>query len=245
MSESKTVVITGGERGIGRSIAEKFLSQGWRVAILGKDVESADQFLEEVKDDERMRFFEADVSSFIEVDRSMAAIEGWFGRIDALIANAGIASPQRHSLDDYSIEEWNRVIAVNLSGVFHSAKSAAKSMKGSGGSIVTIASTRAAMSEPDTFAYSASKGGVVTLTHSLAASLGPAIRVNCVSPGWIHCGEESELSKSDKSQHWVGRVGTPADIAGLSYFLCSEEAGFVTGQEFVVDGGMTKKMIYV
>jgi len=121
------------------------------------------------------------------------------------------------------------------------------------GAIVNVASTRALQSEPHTEAYSAAKGGVVALTHALAMSLGPAVRVNCVSPGWIDVRawrkttrrDTTPLSGADHAQHPVGRAGKPEDVAGLIAWLLSEEAGFVTGQNFVIDGGMTRKMIYV
>jgi NAD(P)-dependent dehydrogenase (short-subunit alcohol dehydrogenase family) len=114
---------------------------------------------------------------------------------------------------------------------------------GGAAAIVNIASTRALQSEPNTEAYAASKGGIVALTHALAVSLGPAVRVNCISPGWIDV-RASQLSDQDHAQHPVGRVGKPLDIAKLVLFLLSEDAGFITGQNFVVDGGMTRKMIY-
>jgi NAD(P)-dependent dehydrogenase (short-subunit alcohol dehydrogenase family) len=121
------------------------------------------------------------------------------------------------------------------------------------GSIVNIASTRALMSEPHTEAYSASKGGIIALTHALAMSLAPDIRVNCISPGWIEVSEwkkrsrarKAELTREDEEQQPVGRVGTPGDIAALAFFLCSPEASYITGANYVVDGGMTRKMIYV
>jgi len=115
--------------------------------------------------------------------------------------------------------------------------------RGSKGAIVNISSTRFLQSEKNTFAYSASKGGVVSLTHSLAVSLGPLIRVNCISPGWIDTKGEP-LRPEDHAQHPAGRVGRPQDIASLASYLLSEEAGFITGQNFIVDGGMTRKMIY-
>jgi NAD(P)-dependent dehydrogenase (short-subunit alcohol dehydrogenase family) len=133
------------------------------------------------------------------------------------------------------------------------AKHAAPHLRRAHGAIVNIASTRALQSEPDTEAYSASKGGIVALTHALAASLGPAVRVNCVSPGWIDVSARQKarkrrparLSRADHAQHLAGRVGTPEDVAALVAFLLGEEAGFITGQNFVCDGGMTRKMIYV
>ncbi len=151
------------------------------------------------------------------------------------------------------LEEWNRVLSVNLTGAVLCAKHSAPHLAKSRGSIVNIASTRALMSEPDTFAYSASKGGVVALTHSLALSLGPEVRVNCISPGWIDVSEwkkgrarrAAKLSAMDHNQHPSGRVGRPEDIASLAAYLISPEAGFITGANFVVDGGMTRKMVYL
>ena len=152
-----------------------------------------------------------------------------------------------------SLAEWNRVLAINLTGTFLCAKYSAPHLAKTKGSIVNIASTRALMSEPDTETYSASKGGVVALTHSLALSLGPDVRVNCISPGWIEVSgwkkrrarRAAKLSEMDHKQHPAGRVGRPEDIASLVAYLISPEAGFITGANFIVDGGMTRKMIYV
>jgi NAD(P)-dependent dehydrogenase (short-subunit alcohol dehydrogenase family) len=144
------------------------------------------------------------------------------------------------------------VLAVNLTGPLLCAKHAASYLRKARGSIVNIASTRAFMSEPDTEAYSASKGGIAALTHSLAMSLGPEVRVNCISPGWIDTGSwkktsrrrQETLSEADHGQHPAGRVGRPEDIASLAAFLASPQASFITGANFMVDGGMTRKMIY-
>jgi NAD(P)-dependent dehydrogenase (short-subunit alcohol dehydrogenase family) len=128
--------------------------------------------------------------------------------------------------------------------MFLMAKHAAAHLRRTRGAMVNIASTRALQSEPDTEAYAASKGGIVALTHALALSLGPEVRVNCVSPGWIDTGT-AKLSRGDHLQHPVGRVGRPADVAALAAFLLSNAAGFATGQNYVLDGGMTRKMIYL
>ena len=140
------------------------------------------------------------------------------------------------------LAEWNRRIGVNLTGPFLMAKHAAPHLRRSRGAIVNIASTRALQSEPDTEPYAASKAGLVGLTHALAMSLGPDVRVNCISPGWI---AHQRVRKKDHAQHPVGRVGRDEDVAELVAYLISDAAGFVTGQNFVIDGGMTKKMIYV
>jgi NAD(P)-dependent dehydrogenase (short-subunit alcohol dehydrogenase family) len=174
-----------------------------------------------------------------------------FHRLDVLINNAAISINK--PVSKLSLNEWNRVIAVNLTGTFLCAKYAAPHLKKEHGVILNIASTRAFMSEPDTEAYSASKGGIIALTHALAVSLGPEVRVNCISPGWIEVREwrkksqrnKPDLSALDHSQHPAGRVGEPEDIASLAEFLISDEAGFISGANFIADGGMTRKMIYV
>jgi NAD(P)-dependent dehydrogenase (short-subunit alcohol dehydrogenase family) len=149
----------------------------------------------------------------------------------------------RKPLEQLSLAEWQRVLGTNLTSGFLLARAAAKLLRQSKGSIVNIASTRAHMSERDTEAYSATKGGLLALTHALAISLGPDIRVNCVSPGWIDVSGEA-LRPEDHAQHPAGRVGTVRDVASLVAWLIGPDAGFVTGGEFVVDGGMTRKMIY-
>jgi NAD(P)-dependent dehydrogenase (short-subunit alcohol dehydrogenase family) len=175
-----------------------------------------------------------------------------FGRIDGLVNNAGIAAPERVPVHELSLEAWDEVLRVNLTGAFLMVKHAAPHLAGVHGAIVNIASTRALQSEADTEAYSASKGGLLSLTHALAMSLAHRVRVNAVLPGWIDvsglraesCSAPSYLTEDDHLQHPVGRVGQARDVAALVAFLLSEDAGFITGQSFVVDGGMTRKMIY-
>ena len=179
----------------------------------------------------------------------MAEVLGQFGRLDALVCNAAIAEPYNPPLESLQLSHWNRVLAVNLTGPMLVAKHAAPYLRAHNGSIVNVASTRAHQSEADSEAYAASKGGLLALTHALALSLGPDIRVNAVSPGWIDARDpsarhEAPLGESDHVQHPVGRVGSVEDVASLVAWLLSDNAGFVTGQEFIVDGGMTRKMIY-
>jgi NAD(P)-dependent dehydrogenase (short-subunit alcohol dehydrogenase family) len=224
----KVALVTGGAQGIGKAIAERLAARAWRVAVA--DIRKSDFF-----------FVRTDVSREPAVRNCVGRVVKEFGRLDAVVNNAGIASPGNGRVDRLSLREWNRRIGSNLTGAFLMAKHAAAHLRRSRGAIVNIASTRALQSEPDTEAYAASKGGLVALTHALAMSLGPEVRVNCVSPGWI---AHQPVRKKDHAQHPVGRVGNPQDVAELVAYLISEAAGFVTGQNFVIDGGMTKKMIY-
>jgi NAD(P)-dependent dehydrogenase (short-subunit alcohol dehydrogenase family) len=189
----------------------------------------------------RSRFVETDVGDESAVARLIDDVAATEGRLDALICNAGFMI--RKPIGELTLAEWSAVIATNLTSSFLLVRAAQKLLAASLGAVVTIASTRAAMSEKNTESYSASKGGLVALTHALAISLGPAIRVNCISPGWINTTEEA-LDAAEHAQHPAGRVGTPDDVAGLVAYLVGPEAGFITGAEFTIDGGMTRKMIY-
>jgi NAD(P)-dependent dehydrogenase (short-subunit alcohol dehydrogenase family) len=253
MSKDKRVaLVTGGGQGIGKCIVRHLLNAGMAVAIAEIDGEAGRETEEEFSQLGSVRFCETDVSDEASVERAVRLTVDHSGRLDALVNNAGIAHPGNAPVRELSLETWNRVIGTNLTGMFLCVKHSVSHLQLTKGAIVNIASTRAIQSEPHTEAYSASKGGVLALTHALAMSLGPYIRVNCISPGWIDVGEwkkakrgkKTDLTEMDHAQHPVGRVGKPEDIATLVAFLVSDEAGFISGQNFVVDGGMTRKMIY-
>jgi NAD(P)-dependent dehydrogenase (short-subunit alcohol dehydrogenase family) len=247
----KTAVITGGGQGIGKITAKELIKENFQVAILENDQEAGEETSREIDLPGQFLFLETDISNEGMVKDSIRKIIKNFDSVDVLINNAAIAIDK--PLEQLSLAEWERVIQTNLTGAFLSTKYAIPHLKKSRGSIINICSTRAFMSEPDTEAYSASKGGIFALTHALAMSLGPDIRVNCISPGWIDVNpykksnnrKKTKLSLEDHSQHPAGRVGKPKDIASAIRFLIDDRNGFITGQNFIIDGGMTRKMIYV
>ena len=234
-------LVTGGANGIGRAIAHHLLAGGWRVGIVDLPKSGMGRaFPRHTRD---TILIEGDVSDEITAPRAVAALLDRFGRLDALVSNAGIMI--RKPMRRLTLEEWRRVIDTNLTAAFLMARAAEQPLRKARGAVVTIASTRAAMSEPNTESYSATKGAIVALTHALAVSLGPDVRVNCVSPGWIETEDYGALRRKDHTQHPVGRVGKPQDIAEIvAWLLDGARSGFVTGANFVVDGGMTRKMIY-
>ena len=229
---SRVALVTGGARGIGLACARRLLRDGWRVVVADPAA---------LPPDLPARHIACDVAQEDAVRALVAGIAAQEGRLDALVSNAGFNI--RKPLRDLTLAEWNGVLAANLTATFLLVREAVSMLRAAKGAVVTIASTRARQSEPDTEAYAASKGGLVALTHALAISLGPDVRVNCVSPGWIDTKGEP-LRAEDHAQHPAGRVGTPDDIAALVAWLVGAESGFVTGAEFVSDGGMTRKMIY-
>lgn len=243
MAERPVAIVTGAARGIGRTIAEALLTTGWRVLITDIDAAAGFQAERALAERGQCRFLPTDVGDEPTVAAMVSAALEASGRLDALVNNAGVMISR--PVTELSLAEWNRVIDTNLTGAFLCAKHAAPALRAAQGAIINIASTRAFMSEPDTEAYAASKGGLVALTHALAISLGPAVRVNCVSPGWIQTGDYDALGEADHAQHPVGRVGRPADVAEAVLFLLSDKAGFATGTNLILDGGMTRKMIYV
>jgi NAD(P)-dependent dehydrogenase (short-subunit alcohol dehydrogenase family) len=238
MAGAKTALVTGAARGIGAAIAERLANGGWRVVLADRDPaggETAGRI------GSSACFEQADVSDEEDVIRTINVVREREQRLDALICNAGFMI--RKPIAQLTLAEWNRVLGTNLTSMFLLARAAEDLLRAAHGAIVTIASTRAHQSEPGTESYAASKGGLVALTHALSISLGPQVRVNCVSPGWINSRVET-LSEADHAQHPAGRVGTPEDIAALVAWLVGPESGFVTGAELIIDGGMTRKMIY-
>jgi NAD(P)-dependent dehydrogenase (short-subunit alcohol dehydrogenase family) len=245
MASAKTAValVTGAAHGIGHAIAQRLLEDGWRVGAV--DIAAADLKRSYASHARHVALIEGDVADEQIAHDAVNTVTKEFGRLDALVCNAGIMI--RKPLNDLTLADWRKVIDTNLTATYLFARAAQGALRAARGAIVTIASTRALMSEPDTESYSASKGGLVALTHALAISLGPDVRVNCVSPGWIVVRDEEEkvLRHKDHTQHPVGRVGKPTDIAEIvAWLLDGKRSGFVTGANFVVDGGMTRKMIY-
>ncbi|WP_106418865.1 SDR family NAD(P)-dependent oxidoreductase [Salinicola tamaricis] len=250
-------IITGGAQGIGRATVELLLSEGWRVAALDRDPEAVAE-LDEAHIDAPLLAMVVDVGDELQVQEAFAHIHGWqqeHGKADGfdlLVNNAGIADPECGPLEALALTDWRRWQESHLTGAFLCTRAAIPGLRQRHGAIVNIASTRALQSEPHCESYAAAKGGLLAMTHALAVSLGPEIRVNAICPGWIETGPWQKAEKRtqpehreiDRMQHPVGRVGEPQDVAATVAFLASDKAGFITGQHISVDGGMTRKMIY-
>jgi NAD(P)-dependent dehydrogenase (short-subunit alcohol dehydrogenase family) len=243
MFQNKTVLITGAAQGIGQSIAEHYAKEGANVVIADMQKDLGTQFAGElVAAGYSALYLFTDVRNEDSVMNTMELAFNRFGSLDILINNAGkmkAISPLKLTLAD-----WDDIINTNLRSVFLCAREAAKYMK-KGSAIVNLASTRAFMSEAYTESYAASKGGIVALTHALAASFAElGITVNSIAPGWIETGDYHALREIDHTQHFSGRVGRPDDIARTCLYLTDPRNNFITGTNVTVDGGMTKKMIY-
>jgi NAD(P)-dependent dehydrogenase (short-subunit alcohol dehydrogenase family) len=252
--KDKVVLVTGGAQGIGRAICQDFAKEGAKILIADIDEEAGKELEAKLnKTPGTSLFVKTDAASEDDIIKAFNICKENFNTVDILVNNAGIGTPggMLHS----TTESFDRVLAVNLRGTYLCSREAAKIMRPDNNCvIINMASTRAFMSEADTEAYSASKGGIIALTHSMAISLGNrGIRVNSISPGWIETcthqkasiAHEPNHTDVDRLQHPVKRVGIPEDISKACLFLASEEAGFITGTNLTVDGGMTIKMIYV
>lgn len=224
MFKDKVAVITGGANGIGKTIAKIFIDKGAKICIIDK--EPNDYFVGDISDESILRDFTTKVISE-------------HGKIDFLINNACLS---RGGIFTCDYEDFNYVLRTGVTAPFMLAKLFLDYFT-EDGSIVNISSTRDRMSQKDTESYTAAKGGISALTHSLAVSLSGRIRVNSISPGWIDT-EENEFSGANNTQHPAGRVGRPEDIAKMVLYLCSKDAGFITGENITIDGGMTRLMIY-
>lgn len=255
---ARTAVVTGGAQGIGKGLVQHLLAEGWRVAALDMDGEAVKELAAEMPGDALLAR-RCDVSNERAVASAYDAIDAWqadageAAGIDLLVSNAGVADPVIGPIEDASLADWRRWQDSHVTGAFLMVRGGVPRLRQrSGASIVLIASTRALQSEPCCEGYAAAKGALCAMTHALAVSLGPAIRVNAVLPGWIETGPWQKASARarpehravDRDQHPVGRIGEPRDIAATVAWLASEGAGFVTGQQIVVDGGMTRRMLY-
>ncbi len=222
--KNKIAVVTGGARGIGKCICESFEAAGATVCVI--DLLENDYFIGDLANKETLEIF------------SKKVIEE-YGHIDFLINNA---APKSCGIGNGSYEDFEYALKVGVTAPFYLSKLFAPYFS-EGASIVNISSSRDRMSQPETESYTSAKGGISALTHALAVSLSGKVRVNSISPGWID-NNYTVYEGADATQHPAGRVGNPPDIANMVLYLCSDMAGFITGENICVDGGMTKQMIY-
>ena len=222
--KDKVVVVTGGANGIGKCIAEQFAKNGSQVCVIDKV--PGNHYVGDIAD-------KCVIESFVKY------IADNYGRVDYIINNA---LPIMKGIDDCSYEDFQYALSVGVAAPFYLVKLLIPYLT-QGASIINISSSRDRMSQPQTESYTAAKGGIAAMTHALAVSLAGKARVNSISPGWIDT-QYVEYEGADALQQPVGRVGNPMDIANMVLFLCSEKAGFITGENICIDGGMTKQMIY-
>ena len=224
MLQNKVVVVTGGAKGIGKTIADEFRKAGAHVCVI--DLLENDYFVGDLADQTVLDAF---------ADKVIAD----YGRVDVLVNNA---LPLMKGIDECTYEQFNYALRVGVTAPFYLTKRFAPYFA-PGASVINISSSRDHMSQPQTESYTAAKGGISALTHALAVSLAGKVRVNSVSPGWIDT-DFTIYDGADATQHPAGRVGNPLDIANMVLFLCSDKAGFITGENICIDGGMTRQMIY-
>lgn len=242
----KVVVVTGGANGIGKVICREYLELGATVIIADMDEENGEALANQyMLCSYKAIFYKINLQDVLAISNMFKNIIATYHKIDILINNAGKGIFK--SIYELTVEEWDEVINVNLRAAFVAAQEFAKYCRGNDyGRIINIASTRYLMSEPNSEAYAASKGGIVALTHALALSLtAENITVNAISPGWIANSNYEMLTEDDHKQHPSQRVGKPEDVFRACLFLNDDKNDFITGQNIVIDGGMTKKMIYV
>ena len=222
--KDKVIVVTGGAKGIGAKIAERFREEGAAVEIIDKTVGN---------------WYVGDIASKTVLEDFAQFVLTKHTKVDVLVNNA---LPVMKGIDECTWEEFVYAQKVGVVAPFYLSKLFSSNFP-AGSSIVNISSSRDRMSQPQTESYAAAKGGIAALTHAMAMSLAPKVRVNSISPGWIDTGGY-DTTEEDRLQQPVGRIGTPDDIASMVLFLCSDEAGFITGENIVIDGGMTHQMIY-
>lgn len=224
MFQNRVVVVTGGAKGIGKTIADEFRKAGAHVCVI--DLLKNDYFVGDLADQTVLDAF---------ADKVIAD----YGRVDVLVNNA---LPLMKGIDECTYEQFNYALRVGVTAPFYLTKRFAPYFAPDA-SVINISSSRDRMSQPQTESYTAAKGGISALTHALAVSLAGKVRVNSISPGWIDT-DFTVYDGADAVQHPAGRVGNPLDIANMVLFLCSDKAGFITGENICIDGGMTRQMIY-
>ena len=237
MFTNKGVVITGGNHGIGKQICLDYLEAGAKICMIDMNAN-----LDEALIHPNLYFFHGDIASKNVLDEFIQFSKKTLDTIDILINNACLS--KKGLLSNCSYEDFDYVLSVGIKAPYELTRQLQFDLKKNKGCIINIASSRSFQSQPNTESYSVVKGGITALTHSSAMSLAPDVRVNAIAPGWIDCYETLEFSLEDKMSIPVGRVGVPKDISDLTLFLTSDKAGFIHGETYVVDGGMSKQMIY-